>query len=1141
MRKIFTFTFLLLSFTLLQAENITKQYHFSNPEVKVGDMYSSFHFEDTQVIGLIGEPALPYKMVSLLLPAGHKAVSVEISYSNEVVMPGTYTLSPKQPAHPVSDSEQYPFSINEALYASDLIYPAKANGELTTSYYSGYAIANCAVTPLRYNPFSKVVSYYSDITVTITTVPDEKAAQALSLLRSDKRVKATVNNMVQNHAMINAYPAKASKDDTYQNLIICPQNYADAFQELVSLYLKRGLKTQIATLEDIYSNMEGQDNQEKIRNYIIQEYTEKDITFALLGGDVELFPYRGFYCSVQSSSVYEDYNIPTDLYYSALDGTWDDNNNSVWGEIGEDDLLPEVSVARYSFSNAADLENLIHKTVEYQDNPVLGELKNPLLAGEDLYNDPQTWGADYLDLIIGHHEDNGYTTDGIPETDVITTMYDRDDPWSANELMAEINQGHSFIHHVGHSNSNYAMRMYNGDITDANFYNVNGVDHNYTLVYTHGCICGAFDDDDCIAERMVDIANFVVAGAYNSRYGWFNEGQTEGPSAHLHREFVDALYNDKQNRIGEAHLISRTETSPWVNAPGQHEEGALRWCFYDCNILGDPALAVWTDEPVTIAATYPTAIVIGETSIVVDLTVNGQAEEGYTCAIVADDMIYGAAETNADGTATINLDVLFIEPGEATLFVSGYNCIPQEYVISIVPGGECYVVLAETLLNDENGNGEPEVGEDLSITATLKNVGQQVAENVMASFTSADEFIIITDNQESYGSIGAEAQTTVENAFAFSVAENAPDQHIVHSEIAVTSGENNWIYDYNMTINAPSLISNGIVVDDADGNQNGRLDPGETVTLLYTIENSGHADCVAGNVTLSSFSNILSIVSGNAVFNAMAPNATEVCAFTVSVSDDAQAGQLVDLHFSAVAGAIEMQEDVSLLVGLIVEDFESGDFTAFDWQFSGSADWVLSETEPYEGTYSAASGTIGNSTSTSLEIAVEVSTADDISFFKKVSSESNYDFLEFYIDDTKKGSWSGDDDWSEVSYPVTVGSHIFKWTYLKDVYTTGGQDKSWIDYILFPPLTIETGILDEMTTNVSIYPNPASDRIFIDVPVGPEQVDLRLINSSGQLLKYISAQAGGTIMINISLLDKGLYFIQADDGERHTMGKFIKD
>ena len=94
-----------------------------------------------------------------------------------------------------------------------------------------------------------------------------------------------------------------------------------------------------------------------------------------------------------------------------------------------------------------------------------------------------------------------------------------------------------------------------------------GSTHNYPIVYTHGCLCGAFDENDCIGEAMVLIDNFAVAGAFNSRYGWFNEGQTEGPSAHLHREFVDALYHDKECRIGTAHMISKIETSVWVECP----------------------------------------------------------------------------------------------------------------------------------------------------------------------------------------------------------------------------------------------------------------------------------------------------------------------------------------------------------------------------------------------------------------------------------------------------------------------------------------------------------------------------------------------------------------------------------------------
>jgi len=123
-----------------------------------------------------------------------------------------------------------------------------------------------------------------------------------------------------------------------------------------TIYLSRGISSEIFTTEYISTNISGQDLQEKIRNFIIQEYQESSIDYVILGGDVEHIPYRGFYCYVQSGSGYTTSDIPADLYYSALDGTWNDDGDNDWGEPDEDDLLPEVAVARYPFSNASELE-----------------------------------------------------------------------------------------------------------------------------------------------------------------------------------------------------------------------------------------------------------------------------------------------------------------------------------------------------------------------------------------------------------------------------------------------------------------------------------------------------------------------------------------------------------------------------------------------------------------------------------------------------------------------------------------------------------------------------------------------------------------------------------------------------------------
>ena len=137
-------------------------------------------------------------------------------------------------------------------------------------------------------------------------------------------------------------------------------------------------------------------------------------------------------------------------------------------------------------------------------------------------------------------------------------------------------------------------------------------------------------------------------------------------------------------------------------------------------------------------------------------------------------------------------------------------------------------------------------------------------------------------------------------------------------------------------------------------------------------------------------------------------------------------------------------------VGLVVEDWETGDFSQFEWQTGGNSNWTISNVSPYEGLYCAKSGAISHNQSSFLEISYDVVAAGEISFFKKVSSESGYDFLNFYIDNTLQEAWSGEVAWSESSYPVNTGLHTFKWEYLKDGSAVSGSDCGWLDYILLP-------------------------------------------------------------------------------------------
>lgn len=138
--------------------------------------------------------------------------------------------------------------------------------------------------------------------------------------------------------------------------------------------------------------------------------------------------------------------------------------------------------------------------------------------------------------------------------------------------------------------------------------------------------------------------------------------------------------------------------------------------------------------------------------------------------------------------------------------------------------------------------------------------------------------------------------------------------------------------------------------------------------------------------------------------------------------------------------------------------FEDGQIPN-DFTNSATYPWTIDNTNAYHGTYCLKSGAIGHDQVSEISLSYDVLNAGEISFFKKVSSEEDYDELNFYIDSDLQNAWSGNIAWSEESYPVSTGTHNFKWTYTKDGSQIGGSDCAWIDYIILPPSSTPQPIL----------------------------------------------------------------------------------
>jgi hypothetical protein len=145
------------------------------------------------------------------------------------------------------------------------------------------------------------------------------------------------------------------------------------------------------------------------------------------------------------------------------------------------------------------------------------------------------------------------------------------------------------------------------------------------------------------------------------------------------------------------------------------------------------------------------------------------------------------------------------------------------------------------------------------------------------------------------------------------------------------------------------------------------------------------------------------------------------------------------------------------------EDFESGNFENYDWYFGGDVPWQIDNDVARHGNYSAASGNVATGMSSSLKIDYEYQNifSLSISFYFKVSSLEGQNKLQFIVDETVLGEWSGEAGWTNATINVPPGLHTYEWKYLKTADAGTEEDRAWIDYIVFPtpalPIIVNAG------------------------------------------------------------------------------------
>jgi subtilisin-like proprotein convertase family protein len=126
------------------------------------------------------------------------------------------------------------------------------------------------------------------------------------------------------------------------------------------------------------------------------------------------------------------------------------------------------------------------------------------------------------------------------------------------------------------------------------------------------------------------------------------------------------------------------------------------------------------------------------------------------------------------------------------------------------------------------------------------------------------------------------------------------------------------------------------------------------------------------------------------------------------------------------------------------------DNTGVTWTVSGSTGWVGQAAVTHDGTDAARSGVIGHRQTSTLR--TEVVGAGSLTFWWKVSSEADYDWLCFLVDAAIWRAISGEAGWAQVSVRIEgSGLHVLEWQYRKDKSDTAGADRGWLDEAVWTP------------------------------------------------------------------------------------------
>jgi hypothetical protein len=888
---------------------------------KISD-YDVIKLSGAHLMNKIGEPALPVRNIYVALPGNVQVTDVELSSFEVQKLAGAYHVYPAQPPVPTkNDAKIGPFVQPKAsIYNSSEPYPRNIVEYVGTGLLGGQKIAMLRVYPVQYLPSEDALRFYDRVEFNLITKSDEQPPPVIFRSPTAQRVYDEISkDLVTNPEEIGKSPNYTlPTGESFEYLIITNDQLASSFQPLADWKTQKGIPAVIRTTSWINSHYLGRDLQEKIRSYIKIAYRDSGTVWVLLGGDTDVLPCR--YARIDMESYSED--VPCDLYYSDLDGSWDYDNDSWFGEPEDSvDMFPDVFVGRAPVSSVQQAQRFVNKVFTYSRTPTSGYQVKGLFFAE--YMDARTDGGIAKDMIINRYLPERF----YPETRLYASLGNL----NSGAVVSSLNQGFNVANHCGHANY-YILSTGPDYLLNSDFDGLSNAPRFTGVLYSVGCWPAAIDYD-CIAEHFVNSSNGGGFFIGNSRYGWFTPSfPGYGSSDLFDQEFFLEVFLKQKLCLGTALAESKLQY-----AADAHAVNDYRWVSFELTLLGDPEMALWTDVPRSLTVDYADSIVIGQSEFLVSVRDGDQPVKDALVCVSKGGEVYSNGMTGSDGQ--VRLRIFPTTAGTLSVTVTAPNFLPYQgnaVVISIGPN----ITQCGYAINDAFGNNDGIVnpGEKIGMSLKLTNSGNQTAYSVAGSLSTSSALVdTIEDDQADYGNIAFGDTTSGE--FSFLVSSAASDRDVIYFNLGVTAdGGFSWNPQTAVTVGAPVVVYLKSYISDGPGG-NGWADPSDTVNLTVIVENEGLGNSKRTYGILSTNDSYISILSDSSWFGDLGPGhtANSGVPYKLAISGACPNRHIAWLSLTLAGENYSTVDSFRLFVGDVSfsDDVENG---GGGWAHSGTTD-----------------------------------------------------------------------------------------------------------------------------------------------------------------------------------------------------------